>query len=355
MQDDSGFLPLLGFPDLKKEYIHRKKVARKKAHARFNQEKESIQEHLEKGIREDQSHTAVLNACIFPFLNDGEVAKKLGYVFLAADPLRDSKMKNLDFLIVKSKSSIAVFGDAKGPMVDPDYGIDDVRQKIKTVAESGELVSQRYFGGVRMSNEFVLGIDSEDAVETTKALARKGGNMVVWQASRSPESTLSVVAPPTNDSGLRKSMLHQDEGLNQMLRKVRTTTSVYSFFPQSHTYSKLTVLTLVQKKDSGSLTFSRDELVKLVKETIPYAELSSVETEVDLIINHAMEIGFLRKDGTKYGLISRHREPSGLVSDLKKRWLISRLDKRRAEMEEEEIDSLQAELLAEKAKRPTLI
>jgi len=333
MQDDTEFVSSFPTEDLKKQYLQAKKSSIRRAKKEFKREEVELRRRLEDGIRTDREHREILNACIFPFMRDGALSLKLGYRFIRADPLYEQKVKNMDFLILKAKGAPQVIvGEAKGSITDPAEAIDGTREKIKVIETHKDYVNKNYLGGAVTPYEYVLGVNSVDSVETCKSIGRKGGGLITWHVGWSSGTKLSLAVPETKDAKLRQSVMHADNELNKALHKVETSTESFTFFLQSHKYSKLLVLTMVRKGITSDLTFTFQDVRDIVVETLPYVEPKTIDEETQNIISLGEQIEFIKKltDG-RYKIVSRHRDADGLESDLKKRWLIYQL---RAKLEE---------------------
>jgi hypothetical protein len=112
LQDDV-FVNFLGFEDLISAYEKERDKAIGSIQKRYIQQREQLIRAKLEGIRQDQYHRRILNACIFPFSESGAMPG-LGFSFVRASPLEEKGESNLDFLIYNPAKKIALWGEAKG-------------------------------------------------------------------------------------------------------------------------------------------------------------------------------------------------------------------------------------------------
>jgi hypothetical protein len=159
----------------------------------------------------------VLNACIFPFSQEGPLSK-FGYYFIRASPLAEQGVTNLDFLLFHPEPEVsAIFGEVKGQINDPKKVVDQTRIRISAVDENKPYIRQNYFKSLDPQMEFVIGVSTADAMELSKAILRKGGNIKVWGTSidiSTMKPELSFIRPWVESGefgNIGKTMFHKDK------------------------------------------------------------------------------------------------------------------------------------------------
>lgn len=343
MQDEKSFLAFLNDKKKKLVYLKEKRAAVREAKTLYKHEKETYQRDLEEGIRHDREHRDILNACIFPFVNTNSEPFAMGYHFIRACPLAEVQVENMDFLIMNSDvKPVAIAGEVKGSAEDPDTVVTQTKSRMSLVLQYRSQIESEYLKTTARLFEFVLGVYSLYAIETAKSIQRKKIGLIPWHVDRSQRPVLTIAVLPTSSAEERQIMMHSDHKLNSVLsNKVETSTELYTFYQQSHTYTKLLVLTMLSFKLEGPLTFSEDDVKQIVSETMPYAEQAAVDAETTNIILRAEEIGFIRRSGGKFSIVSKHRNASGLSADLKKRWLVFSLKRKREDLIQNAIEEIQ--------------
>jgi hypothetical protein len=156
--DDTDFISYLAFDDLQNEYRIKKKAILKSVDEDFEKSKEDKISKKIEGIQQDQYHRKVLNGCIFPFSYEGPLAN-LGYYFYRAAPLSElDSTSNLDFLLLHPKPpTLAIFGEAKGQLNDPDRIVDETKKRIRVVYDNLSYLQDNYFK-FKGELEFVIGV-----------------------------------------------------------------------------------------------------------------------------------------------------------------------------------------------------
>lgn len=145
--------------------------------------------------------------------------------------------------------------------------------------------------------------------------------------------------------------MHSDDNLNKALRKVKTATEVFTFFQQSHPYSKMLVLTMVGKGVNDDLPFSYQDVKAFVNETLPYLPEELIEAETKLILSTAEKTGYIRPiSNGKYKIVSRHRSSDGFEADLRKRWVKYKMLEKLIEKVAETIEDIQIEFTKKREK-----
>jgi hypothetical protein len=251
--DDTEFISDLAFDDLQNEYRIKKKEILKLVDKDFEKSKEDRISKKIEGIQQDQYHRKVLNACILPFSHEGPLAD-LGYYFYRASPLSElDSTLNLDFLLLHPKPpTLAIFGEAKGQLNDPDRIVDETKKRIKVVYENLPYLQDNYFK-FKGELEFVIGVWASYGNEIAKIVERKQGGIKVWSTGPQLDSTKSelyLVRPPAGRNPNAQTMFHMDQLLNQNLSAhIETVFEYKTIFPQSHIFAKLSLLALIREEN----------------------------------------------------------------------------------------------------------
>ncbi|MGA3405999.1 MAG: hypothetical protein ABSD49_09745 [Candidatus Bathyarchaeia archaeon] len=352
------FLQYLIHEDLRLSYERKRRLAVRKVRKQFLANQTEIVERLRRGLKEDDDHGRVLNACIYPFAR-GEVP---GYFFVRAAPLVEMNLENLDFLIVclnpprSGEVKVAIFGEAKGPINDPDRVLQEMRSRIDVLEQNWDKVRRTYLSE-EMPREFVVGVLASDAHEMSKSVIKKGGARIVWSVDFSSNHILSLDRPDLDrsDRTIRATMMHKNDSLNQILNKLATSATLYTFFEQSHIVAKLRILTAVDKvKEDGTFTFN--DVETLVKEALDYVlDDSVIRRETSTIIEWGRNIGFVTEVVPGHFKIkSRYKNAADRDGEIENLWINYRLSQEANLLVDAEVASLQTSFESERAKRPTL-
>lgn len=319
---DESFLAELEIPELSDRYAKERDEIRSSISRRFREEREHRLRDKLKGIKEDQAHRRILNACIFPFTLKGRMPG-LGYSFVRASPLAEKEVSNLDFLIYNPSNGMSIFGEAKGSVADPGAVVDQIEDRQREVANYSDYIISDYLRGGGFASEFVLGVGWMDALEVGKSVLRKGASIVVWQVGRdmeNQEARLSIAIPPRQPDDSHVPMRHRDDSFNRALVKVDTSFECKTFFLQSHSVWKMLVLVHVDKgKEDGLFEF--DDLLSLVRQELDYLPEEIVRDEARKILKIGIAVGFVEIEGSKYLIGSRSKRASVREKELRDSWI----------------------------------
>jgi hypothetical protein len=179
-EDEIEFISYLAFDDLQTEYKTKKKELYQYIDRKYKQEEQSLRNKKLEGIELDKNHRMVVNACIFPFSQEGPLAK-FGYYFIRASPLSELGISNLDFLLFHPEpDTSAIFGEVKGQVNDANRVVDQTKKRMKVVYDKQSYIEQNYFKNLSLELEFVLGVWMSYETEIVKTVQRKGGEIKVW-------------------------------------------------------------------------------------------------------------------------------------------------------------------------------
>lgn len=320
--DDEKFLENIS-KDLRKEYLARKETIIKKIETHYSVNESTLIENKSKGITQDKLHREVLNACIFPFKDEiGRLRlSKLDYIYVKSSPLSELGLKNVDFLIISPSKGIAIFGEAKGSVDDPNMVVEQYKKRIEIINKNLDYVKKIVPDLQRV--EFVIGVRAIESNEMAKAIMRTKLNLIVWEIGEKGSQLLSLHVPPTEDRTQRTSMMHYDDDLNHTLRKVPTSIEFRTFFQDSHPVSKMELLTAIDKGINIDFTF--DDVRMLVKREIDNATTKEIDDHSIYIIRKGISCYFVRcaeiEKGGRYKIKSKYGKSNYRYEELRKKWL----------------------------------
>lgn len=328
------------------KHFHKTYKDQKASIIKDNDAKWPNKQHFDKrrdGIEQDANHNKILSACIFPFVQQNNITQKLDYVYIRSSPLSERGVKNVDFLIASKTDRILIFGEAKGTITDPRTTITEYKERIKTINENSVYI-QNMFPDIKLW-EYVLGVPSDRAVETSKTITRSNTNIILWQVGIWDGDKLSIVVPDT-DTATRQKMMHKNNALNKALghEGVQTSTSFKTFYHESHPVAKMTVLTSIDKK-SEHFTFT--DLQTCVSEELDNTSDSEITTIAEKIIRLAIDIGFVKQlDGETYKIQSIYKNSRARYHELKNKWIRRKIELDKKDDLNLKLKILQDELLA---------
>jgi hypothetical protein len=351
LNDDNEFLTSLP-KNLRGEYESKKETRINEIEQDFISRNGELVENKSRGIREDQFHKAVLNSCIFPFAERNLLRQHLDYVYLRSSPLLELNVKNVDFMIASFSKKIVIFGEAKGSVEDPTQVISQFKKRIEIIENNKQYIER--FVPKDSKTEYVLGVPSMDAVETSKAILRSNVPIVLWEVGGLEEQQLSLVVPANTTATQRQLILHSDDKLNRALRKVPTSAEFKTFFHESHPVTKMELLTTLDKETDSFFTFNTIKL--LVRNELDNTSESEVESITLDIIKLGIDVNFIRctPDG-KYKIKSIYKNSASRYDELKKKWIEYQIKKNMEYQQNEAIIKIQEEFLEKKKQFPSLL
>lgn len=317
LDEENGFVKQLPQP-LKDGYIKQKYEKLKEIKTESSNKFSEYFKRKDKGIKEDKYHKEVLNSCIFPFAQTGSFHAGLDYVYLRSSPLSELGLKNVDFLIVSQIKGIAIFGEAKGTIENPNLVISQYRERMKIINENVDEI-KKYVPNLKKI-EFVLGVPSMDSVNTIKAILRSKIDIILWETGGIGEQELSLVVPPNIDSELKKTVMHSDNDLNRALSKLPTSKEWKTFFHESHPVTKMALLVALDKNRKKHFTY--DMVKKIVNTELDNTPDEVIEKTTRDIIRLVININFVNcKSSGNYKIQSLHTNSKSRYDELKKKWI----------------------------------
>ncbi len=251
-------------------------------------------------------------------------------------------MKNVDFLIAFRTDGVVIFGKAKDSITDPSVVISQYKIRIKIIKENLQSI-KKIFPELK-SIEYVLGVQSIDAMETSKTILCSNANIILWQVSKWDDQFLSLVVLATDDATQRKRVMHCNSYLNKILSKVSTSTAFKTFYHESHPVTKMTLLTSV---DSRQNSFTFDDFKTLVTEELDNTSDEKINKITRDILDSALNIGFVKfLDDGNYKVQSRFKKSADRYEELKKKWIARKIELDKKHRINNTLEEIQTELLA---------
>lgn len=196
--------------------------------------------------------------------------------------------------------------------------------------------------------EYVLGVPSDRAMETSKAITRSSAAIILWQVGTWSGDKLSLVTPNTDDIA-RQKIMHSNSDLNKVLGNegVPTSTNFKIFYHESHPVAKMAVLAAI---DSDSETFTFDELKSRVSEELDNTSDAEITMIAKQVLEWAIDIGFVRCLGDEtYKIQSRFKHAGTRYDELKTKWINRKIEIEKESDLRQKLEAFQAQLLAQHA------
>ena len=326
----------------------------KDLHYEYKQLKKDIKEKDEKpsdidialkydAIRKSKRHDEILNACIFPFLEKRSMPN-LGYSFIQSSPLSELGVGNLDFLIYSKTDKVLIFGEVKGSIKgDTKPIIDQYKKRIKFVEENFGRFKER-FPEVE-SCEYVLGVPSDYAINTAKAISRSKVNIILWQINTYEEEWTLCLSLLDPNSRQDIKVMHSNNALNKTLHNLPTSkSSAKIFFPESHPVIKMSLLTIINKSLES---FSFDYFKELVAGELKNALETDIDNITHGIIDLAVNIGFVKilSEGV-YKINSKYKQTDAQYKELETKWINYQIKKEKEQAVKLQLEEIQKRLLS---------
>lgn len=346
MNENTGEMKFRGIFLEKYKKIRKQKIKEKKEE--FDKQKSKIGAKIEREIENDQRHRDLLNMCIFPFCTPGRITK-LGYRFIMAEPLAELGVKNFDFLIYNQKTKVALFGEAKGSVSNPHETVSETNERIGVIKEQMKYISETYLGESPSYIEFVIGVYAMDDEKLIREIHKQGGGIIVWSIDRYNTTLTPKTLLDDRDTAIELGMLHRDASLINALKNVQTSHKLYGIFPSSHIFSLLRVLLIAKTvTDEGNLILREKDLMDIVGGELFYADESIQKRKIEVVVDVAESIGFLRCVAPEtYKIVSRFRMDKSLEKDLKRKYIKYNERKRLREIIGEAISEAKKEIRGE--------
>lgn len=344
---DKEFEQALILPDLIDQYRTQIMKAERRVKREFWRDADLRRSKKRDGIETEKRHRMLLNLSVFPFTMQG-LATSLGYQFVRGSPLAELNVSNFDFMIarISSSGSLAIFGEVKGSIQDPDEAVSQTLNRRAVALGSLDYVKKEYLGlpsSASLRTEFVISCPSSEVTEVVRAVTNKNPKLIVWHASLSGPEILKIASPPNVPD--RHLMLHTDKELNDLLTGAKSSFSCYDLWPKMHLALSLGATYKYVERGQDDM-FVTDELVRAVVSTdMFYLSEREREAEASKIIQLAREIGFIAPvPGTiRYRVGNARERRDATERRAYSRWIDYSLNKELGELLESERNRVQDE------------
>jgi hypothetical protein len=298
---------------------------------------------------------------IFPFIQIPDFTTRLGYRLRACDPLHELKIPNFDFLVVKfgEKRITLVWGDVKTSTDHTNRIIEDILRKKDTVEKNEGYIRKSYLGDTQLpiKSEYIVVVHSFFSNDIRNAIEQRGGGIIIWQADRHAHKIGFV--NPGESNPHKHTMLHEDSKLNSLLSNgVITSHSFYSFFPQSHSVTKIKFL--IQIVEYNKAARNKSEFTSGELDDFLYSQLSYMSDHHRIklrneILELGISIGFLNKRGSEvFAIKKEYAGRSSQEKVIKKIYVENHIKARRDNEIREAIELLQKKIKNEFDGKPRI-
>jgi hypothetical protein len=358
--DDSEFLSQITHQDLKAKYrkLARQEISR--ANAKFFDSKEEIEKEHLRQFETGREHDRIINTCVYPFVETDLSLARLGYRFIRAAPLLELGTKNIDFLLFRRSGSrpVAIFGEAKGSITNFSQVLTEMEERKKAVESNLGYIKSEYLDtGLDPICEYVLAVKSSLGIKAKDAILESGNRVILWQVDYLHHK-LSLGQAPREQPD-RRLMTHADSELNAVLGHgdgISSYENTFAFYPQSHILVKLLAIVPVLEREQAGNVLRPFKLRQYLSTQLSYLSEDRREAELNSILAEAQRIKFAFKipEEADFLVPSKSRARASIEDELKHKWLKQRLDEIRSKEVEEARARLQAVVMEEQRRQPTL-
>jgi len=182
-----------------------------------------------------------LDICVSAFGPQSEIFRRLNFVFLTSEPLKERGLKSFDCLLYNSDKKYALFVECKSSISSPSTTLSDVGEAIE-VAESERRYIETQIGDRIEIAEYVLCTPAEEAQSVLRAMrvretagdSPSPQSILLWQVNRFVNQTLQLV--PLEFRAAPRGQ-HRDTELTKLLAdgiRVDDAEVVSKVYPSSH-------------------------------------------------------------------------------------------------------------------------
>lgn len=385
--DDATFLASILDEELRSKYRKRLKEELSKERKQFQAQRKKFKQDQEDGIADNEAHDEIVNMSIHLFVEKTIFTEEMGYKLRYCDPLYEKDLPNFDFLIIKKgdKRLTAIFGEAKTGNTKAQSIVNEVFAKQKVVEANRDYIIKIYLDDTttHVDFEYVIAVyprfvdEIQDALEqafsaekkqhgkatittatttTNVAELHRKVKTIIWKVD--PHTSQLDLANPGKANSDRLRMLHSDNRLNSELKDVEVSRKVFSFFPQSHTATKIkSLITMLEfiKASTGKLEFSAGDVDDYLKSELYYMQEDERKAIRQDILKNAEKIGFIKSIGyDKYAVKEEYSGSSLKGTTVEKLWVSYRIREEHDKAIEECRERVQAEISAEYERKPRM-
>ena len=354
--DESDFLDMLKFEDLRERYQRERDQRLGDTRSAFQQDEEGIKRDIEAGIDADRRHREVLNLAVNLFANPASRPYQLGYRFVHGSPLHELGVPNFDFLVanVEAEEPVAILGEAKGSVSGPASTVAQTRERHQVVMDHIDHIKEYYLRTDEDPRvEVVLAMPAIGGQRVIEAIEDTGGGIIPWMTDTG-ENLVNLELPRSIGGKARASMLHSDRALNRALERVKSMDRGFDVFPQSPPFTKLRMLVVHAIKEGRRYWVDREVLSRRLRKELFYLSEDQVEGLVDEMVKMGFEVGVLKEVDGRPALSMRWGSRPSMEVELRKAWIDHRCGYELQKRIDGTIAELQEGFERERDKRPPL-
>ena len=344
MINDEEFEKTLKSNNLGKKFKDEITRVRKDLRKGLKKENKKLEQSYKEEIRRSEYHDQLLSMAIAPFLNSA-FQRKTGYKFLRCAPLLEKEVKNLDFLIFKDceKKPIAIFGEAKSSISNPNQIIDEFIERKKILASHKDYVLKNYLNtNKNILFEYVLVVFSRDISRMKQAIEERKIPIILWSADLA-FCDLNLVASDKKE--IKPLMLHAESEFCNEIKNLQTYLKIPIHYVQSHVVVRMRSLISVKEYHSAITSthdqkFTKDELDLYFQKTLHYLHQSLQDTEKKYLLTVASEMKLLKQVEDEYHFTTKSKGMKGQTKEFESTWISMKLTKNREEKLRKKIEEI---------------
>ena len=253
---------------------------------------------------------------------------------------------------------VAIFGEVKGSVTNFTQVLKEMGERRKVIESNLDHIKTHYLD-TRSDPilEYVLAIKSSLSTKMRDTILEGPERAILWQVDYMHHQ-LSLVQAPRQQPD-RRMMTHGDSELTRILGSgdgVSSYENTFAFYPQSHILAKLLAMLPVIDIEGANVILRPFKLAQYVGAQLSYLDEGARQREVDSIVSEAEKVGFAVKTRESPDLLipSRSRARASLETELRRRWMKTRVEERWLGALEDARSSLQASIMEKQKMQPTL-
>lgn len=313
-------------------------------------------------LEREKAHRDLLNLCVFPFTEKGQVGVQLGYKFVYGSPLSETGQPSFDFLVARlrpvDKPAILIAGEVKSSVGSPVEVVNEVVRKQAVIEANIEHILHTYLNQAPDRDhilEPVIAVDSVDANNMVNAVVDSGRSIRVWHGPSTGPERLSIAAPP-DSTPQRQRFLHADPELNTFLDKLQTVRRVFDIWPKTHTLIQLGALIHAAHPVEKGMIVREGSLREVLEHDMFYLSPDTRALLASRIIETGVGIGFLEATviADEYRVVARGLRRDVLEQSLTDKWIKWQITQDRSAEIAKRKEMLQSELRAARSRVKTV-
>jgi hypothetical protein len=359
---DDEFETEIAYAPLVKRYRQGTNQIEDEVSKAFERDWEELRRLKIAALEREKAHRDLLNLCVFPFTEKGQVATQLGYKFVYGSPLSELDQPSFDFLIARlrpnDKPAILIAGEVKSSVGSPIQVVNEVAQKQQAIEANIGHILRTYLNQAPDRDfilESVIAVDSVDANNIVNAVVGSGHSIRVWHGPSTGPERLSIAAPP-EATPQRHRFLHADSELNRLLDKLQSVRRVFDIWPKTHVLIELGALIHAAHPLEKGMVVRRGSLREVLEHDVFYLSQSTRDQLASRIIETGMGIGFLETTmiADEYRVVARGLRRDVLEQSLTDKWIKWQIAQDRSAEIARRKEVLQRDLRAERSHIKTM-